>query len=310
MNALVFRGLDGSDPMGFMAACGLLRVAARTIDDTRLSWVEQGGWLAQLHVPDGVDPSDLVMNDLKRWRKGHPAVDFAVGAERKVQDLKHPPVAYRELMRMVAPDREGAPFIAAYATGVAVDGSGQTKPTSFHFTAGQQRFMDVVLNLRDEVEREDVVEALEGPWVGREGPKNLRWRAASERSRALLSFDPGKAPTRTVGGATWLAYQALPLFPCVPVGLRVATTGFTGRGKNERFSWPIWETPLSVDAVRVLVGTTDIADTDAEWRDVRGVVQVFEAAVVRNSQGYGNFAAANPRAPHRRGTARPAHGFQ
>lgn len=297
MNARVFRGLDGSDPMGFMAACGLLRVVARTIDNARLSWVEEGAWLGQLHVPDGVDPTDLVMNDLERWRKGHPAVDFAVGAERKVQDLKHPPEDFRALMSMMALDREGGPFIAAYATGVAADGSGQTKPTSFHLTAGQQRFMDAVLNLRDEVTREDVVEALEGPWVGREGPKNLRWRAASERYRALLSFDPSKTPTTTVAGATWLAYQALPLFPCVPVGLRVVTTGFTGRGKNEHFSWPIWKTPLSVDVVRVLVGTTGLADTDAQWREVRGVVQVFETAVVRSSQGYGNFAAANPRAP-------------
>ncbi len=295
MNARACGALDGADPLGFLAACGVLRVVSRTRPDARLAWCLDGRWSAVLQTTDPVDIVGLVVEDLARWRAGHAAIDFAIGADRKVQDLKHPPDAFRALMRSVAQDDEASRFVAAFATGVAVDGSGQTKPTSLHFCAGQQRFMDAVLDLRDGVTRDDVVEALDGPWVGRSGTKDTRWRAASERNRALLAFDPSKTKDTTMPGAAWLAFQAMPLLVTAPRGLRVRTTGFQGRGHRERFAWPLWTAPLSADAVRTLVGTPGLVETSRDWREARGVAQVFEAAVVRSSQGYGNFAAASPR---------------
>lgn len=295
MKSHVLAGLDASDPLAFMAAIGVLRLLSRERTDVRLRWVEAGSWSAVVDVDGDVDLVDTITADIERWRAGHRALDFAVGADRKIQDLKHPPAEFRSLMRSVASDAEASSFIAALGTGVAIDGTGQSKPTSFHFCAGQQRFMDAVLDLRDSVTRADVVEALFGPWIGRDGPKDLRWRAASERYRALLSFDPSKEKSLTVAGAVWLAFQALPLFPTAPVGLRVVTTGFRGRGKRERFAWPVWSPPLSVDAVRVLLGTRALTETDHAWRSARGVERVFESAVIRSSQGYGNFAAADPR---------------
>lgn len=288
-------GLDAADPLGFMAAVGALRVLSRTIPSARLGWQQTGSWTAALTTPEEIDVEACVQNDLERWRRGHMALDFAVGAERKIQDLKHPPEDFRALMRTVANDEEAASFVAAMATGVAVDGTGQTKPTSIHLTAGQQRFMDAVLSLREEITKEDIHEALFGPWIGRKGPKDLRWRAASDRYRALLSYDPGKETGASVPAATWLAFQALPVFPVVAVGRRAVTTGFSGRGKRETFAWPVWEHPLSLTEIRTLLGTPGLATTDTSWREARGVVLVFESTVVRSSQGYGNFAAADPR---------------
>ena len=289
-------GLDGSDPLGFLAALGLLRVTTHVAPEARLRWVDDGGFRASLTVPDELDPVRCVTDDLERWRAGHAAVDFAVDAHRKVQDLKHPPADFRALMRSVAGDAEAAGFVAAYATGVTVDGSGQTKPTSLHMCAGKQRFMDAVLSLRAEVTPDDIAEALHGPWKGRVGPKNLRWRAAAERLRALLSFDPSKESAATIAGANWLAFQALPLFPTVPRGRKtMTTTAFVGRGKREQMVWPIWAPPLSLPEVRTILGTASLTDLKPIPRRARGIVRVFEAAVVRSDQGYGSFAAATPR---------------
>lgn len=293
MNDVRMTTLDAADPLGFLAALGVLRVVSRADPSARLGWTRDGNGSALLRTNEP-DVVDTLLLDVDRWREGHPAVDFAVNADRKVQDLKHQPEEFRALMRQLVSDADAAEFVAAYATGVAVDGSGQTKPTSLHFTAGQQRFMDAILDLRASVTREDLEEALYGPWRGRVGPKDTRWRAASERSRALLSFDPGKQKSPTVAGAAWLGFQALPLFPVVPRGGRAVTTGFTGRGKNEQFTWPVWSEPLCLSEVRVLLGQSDLVQMNNRERDGRGIGQVLRSDVVRNSQGYGNFSASQP----------------
>ncbi|HUF70682.1 MAG TPA: hypothetical protein VMM79_18680 [Longimicrobiales bacterium] len=292
--ALILRGLDGSDPLGFMAALGLLRVVSREHTEARLAWSRDAVWNATLVTAEPCDPVQLALLDLGRWQAGHPAVDFAIGAHRKVQDLKHRPRDFRSLMGQLVRHPRGAAFVAAYATGAVVDSSGQTKPTSLHFTAGKQRFMDAVLNLRDNVTRDDLEEALNGPWQGRVGPKDLRWRAASDRARALLSFDPSKEKPSVVAGAVWLAFQAMPLFPVVASGGRCVTTGFTGRGKKEAFTWPLWSAPLTVHEVRVVLGLRDLEALEPIGRRRRGIAEVLRSDVVRSSQGYGNFSASRP----------------
>jgi hypothetical protein len=294
MNQIGMTALDGADPLGFMAAAGVLRVITRTHPEARLSWRDDGSLSAVLQSAEPLDLVAVLCTDLTRWRLTHAAVDFAVGADRKVQDLKHEPGEFRTLMTNLATDPEAGEFVAAYATGVAMDGTGQTKPTSLHFTAGQQRFMDAILDLRAHVTEADIVEALFGPWRGRTGTKDTRWRAASERSRALLSFDPGKEAPTSVPGAAWLAFQAMPLFPVVPVGRRAVTTGFTGRGKREQFTWPIWSEPLTLAEARLLIGSRDLAALPTRERTSRGIHRVLQADVIRNAQGYGNFAAAQP----------------
>jgi hypothetical protein len=294
MNETRMPALDASDPLGFLAALGVLRIVSRDDTAARLRWLQDGSWSAAVSTTEPLDLVEVIFADLERWRLGHPAVEFAVNADRKIQDLKHPPEDFRALMLRLAQEPESAEFAASYATGVAVDGSGQTKPTSFHFTAGQQRFMDAVLDLRAGVSREDLEEALYGPWIGRVGPKDMRWKAASDRSRALLSFDPSKEKSSTVAGAAWLAFHAMPHFPVVPVGLRAITTGFTGRGKNEQFTWPVWSAPLNVCEVRVLLGLADLARIGAWERKRRGITQIFRSEVSRNPQGYGNFTASQP----------------
>lgn len=294
MNVTRLTGLDAADPLGFLAALGVLRVTAHTEPAVQLRWERNGRWLPELRTPAPLDPVRLLFADAERWREGHPAIDFAVGADRKEQDLKHPPAEFCKLMLELVRHPEAAEFVAAYATGVAVDGSGQTKPTSLHLTSAKQRFMAAVLDLRDGVTRGDLEEAVYGPWVARVGPKNMRWRAASKRSRALLSFNPGNDKPSTVVGASWLAFQSMPLFPVVPVGRRAVTTGFTGRGKNEQFTWPVWSPWLELSEVRVLLGQREIDQLSPAERRRRGIAQILRSDVVRSDQGYGNFSASRP----------------
>ena len=83
-----------------------------------------------------------------------------------------------------------------------------------------------------------------------------------------------------VYGANRLAIEALPLFPCVPCGGALRTTGFReNRRSGVRLRWPIWTPSLSLDTVRSLLtlsaGLSDDADPEA-WEQ-RGIVARFES---------------------------------
>ncbi|MEM6790922.1 MAG: hypothetical protein AAF715_25610 [Myxococcota bacterium] len=292
---IVLTGLDGSDPLGWLAAIGTLRIVANAVPTARLRWALRERWIPVLSDLGDLDLVEELMRDLEWWREAPPpAIAFAIDADRKIQDLKHPPPEYREWMRqaMRSGDREWADHAMAYATGIVVDGSGQTKPTSFHFTAGTQRFMSVPVELLETVIEDDLRHALFGPWAERDKAKTFRWRAGGERSRALLSFDPSKRSASGAPGPNWLAFHALPLFPAVAIGGRVRTACFTGRGRSESFAWPLWELDLRLDEAKGLV-TFDWVASDESNRHKRGVVAVFRSSIVRSNQGYGSFSPAS-----------------
>jgi hypothetical protein len=57
---LELTGLDGANPLAFLAALGVLRLAARSYPGTRLKWTRRGRWVPALAVPASVDRQGLV----------------------------------------------------------------------------------------------------------------------------------------------------------------------------------------------------------------------------------------------------------
>jgi hypothetical protein len=83
--------------------------------------------------------------------------------------------------------------------------------------------------------------------------------------------------------AVWLAFEALPLFPCFLSEGRLATTGFHTRGaRRERvthFTWPLWKEPLTLDTVRSLLSLPELAEEEPPLPELqaRGIEAVFRA---------------------------------
>jgi hypothetical protein len=63
--------------------------------------------------------------------------------------------------------------------------------------------------------------------------------------------DPEKTDKHTDVPLYVLAFMGLALFPSVPHGNELATTGFDAKGKAWR--WPIWETPVGYRTVASLL---------------------------------------------------------
>lgn len=264
MTRPVLKGLDGSNPLGFMASVGLLRLLEGQGNRARLGFTADGEFHAWIECdPPRDDIPGIVTKDAESAAGTQPwRLEYEKQEKRGVKvvaDLKAPPEQFRKFLTSAIDEwLEGRPeqsnYAAAYGTDVAVDGKGNTKPTAFHFTAANQQFLGAIENTRSRLTRDWVEESLaDGNGKAKAG-SNLRWDPDAERSRALMGVNPNDDGTAVNAALEWLAFRGLPAFPCVPIGSRILTSGVTGRRQDElRFHWPLWSCGASGATVRSLL---------------------------------------------------------
>src|SRR5262249_39702557 len=152
---MLLGGLDGANPLGFLAAVGLLHWATEVGGyDATLQWVHEGGYRPVLGgVPDVSSLCQALAQDAGRWLTV-PALELCYEDAR---DLKPPPEFYaawlRELRHTGAV--ESLSFVLAYGSELGLDNNGRVKPTALHFTAGQQQFLASVREIAEEVTSDD-----------------------------------------------------------------------------------------------------------------------------------------------------------
>lgn len=295
-------GVDGSNPLGFLAALGLLRVAR----GARLGFSENGSFQAFI---DGIDKSesDLAMliaadaaaagNPSAPWRFTYTKAATKMQGPQEVADLKPPPDDFKKFLATcidawLAGDGEAAAYATAYATDVARDQTPNknTKPTAFHFTAAQQTFLGAVEGIRASVNHEWVETSLFRGHGERPG-SNLRWDPGAERNWALMANNPSGDGTRVDAPLEWLAFRGLPLLPSFPRGSSIITTGVVGRGDDMTFTWPLWSIPASLQTARSALQVDWTGST--KERAARGIFAICSSAIRRTSQGFGNFGPSS-----------------
>jgi hypothetical protein len=293
-------GVDGSNPLGFLAALGLLRVVPRA----KLGFFEDGSFRAFL---DEFDKSEhdfaaLVAADASSsedpnapWRFTYTKAATKKQGPQEVADLKPPPDVFKQFLATsieswLMGNEEVAAYAAAYGTDVAVDGKGNTKPTAFHFTAAQQTFLGAVESIRASVNEKWVMTSLFEGHSEQPG-SNLRWDPGAERNWALMASNPNGDGTRVDAPLEWLAFRGLPLLPSFPHGMRIITTGVSGRGDDMTFTWPLWSVPASMQTIRSTL-QLDWSGAAGE-RSARGVFAICSSSIRRTSQGFGNFGPSS-----------------
>jgi hypothetical protein len=300
MSTIPLPGLNGSNPLAFMAAVGLLRVLSRESRQTRLGFVDDGSFTAFVGGFDG-DIVAAVARDAQQSTGNQPWNLSYEKHEKKgtktVADLKAPPDAFAGFLHESTAQwrkgrGEGAEYAAAYGTSVARDGNDNTKPTAFHFTAANQEFLKAVEASRARVDAQWVLQSLMRGHASRPG-SNLRWDPAAERSWALMANNPTSEGTSVDAPLEWLAFRGLPLFPTFPRDAnprpRIITTAVSGRGDEMKLTWPLWCVPASPATVRSLLQLRWSRSLDNR---ARGVFSICHSEVRRTSQGFGNFGPA------------------
>lgn len=289
--------LIARSPLGFLAGLGALDVADRQAPECRprLSWTE--GLLPHAVIDGPASIEQLVgwvEADLEGWRRS--TLLSWPSPEHPEPDLKPEPAALHGWIGAMAEeltpdDRADSDLLVALMAEGAIAGKGNSKPTHLHFTAGQQLFLDMVREIRARMTRDDLMEALQGPWRDESTYPVLGWDVRGERIHALRGFAPSGEKRTGTPGADWLAFLGLRYFPVAVRGEALLTSGCDREWKRGRFRWPVWPMPLTAPVVRSLL-CTDLASDSSAMLNRRGISHVFEAPIRRADQGgYGSFGA-------------------
>jgi hypothetical protein len=290
----VLRGLDGGNPLAFLAALGTLRSLTlawgpgRTV---RMSWKVEGAWRPVLHLDRPASSPEIVEaldNQLKRMQ-GHPL--WSIGPDLKATPKDFGDYANRAVSQLHSDgDRTWADFVAAFGCEATTTDSGLIQDTALRTMsgAGHQHFVQSMALIVDRAGPEHLEKALFHPWRYDDAveKQTLRWDPVDDVRRALRWRDPSGDPRRKrrggMLGANRLAIEALPLLPTIPRGRDLHTTGFTSpRRRPVEWTWPIWSEPIGVDLARSVLAHPSLAELpgDARMRDLAeiGIVEVYRS---------------------------------
>ena len=241
--------LQGHSPIGFMAGVGLLRIAP---PGTRLAWnrVTQS---AELH---GMARQALLEHWLQHMRGRAAAAELHLADDVRKFPVEDFRVAY-ELA-----DEPLASWLRAWWREDGEDG--HTTPTDLCLTGGPQRMIKMARELAEYLDPDSprnarkkdakslvinkFEEALFGPWLYEDACSSWGWDPATYRPGSITKQAPSDMKMEGVAGAYWLAWESLPLFPCIH---GEGTLGFEPRPRA--WTWTSWAEPLDMYAVQALL---------------------------------------------------------
>jgi hypothetical protein len=255
---VILTGLSGGNLLGFLAALGTFRVLSLALpsERIRLSWKLTGGaWRPVLHFQvHRIDDWFAIFMAALGKSNGCRAMSFADNPSVDAPIFLEPEQAAAEAATI--DDRIFADFMAALGSSAWCNDKKKVLDTAFRTMqgAGHQYFLKTMRDLVDLTTDEQIRNALFEPWMPNDKRLGMRWDACENRPNALRWRDPSKETVLTVRGANRVAIEALPLFPVVGDNRNVNTTGFTfPPRRNPRFSFPIWDSPITLDTVRSLL---------------------------------------------------------
>lgn len=293
-------GLDGTNPLGFLAALGLLRILnlRRQSDSVQMLWEESdatwkprvfggGGNIDELlqRLSAGLRDCDPTPWDLDR--------KLPFDAERLRNEVLSASGAasYK--------DRDRIDTLGAFGVECVRDDEEIFEDTSLRMVRTGDSAGNGLLAYGKKVQSETTTDnlrsALTGPWRYEDEGCALRWDPNEYHGYATQWTDPSKEKTVSVRGANRLALAAMPMLPTIPMQTKVGTVAF-GRptSRQECLSWPLWTAVCGIDVVVSLLALSCLQDErpDSSKLYARGVGAVYRCDRAMTSKYYRNFTPA------------------
>lgn len=296
MNHSSLTGLEGTNPLSFLAALGVQVAFASEGEQPRLWWSDD--ITPHAVVDEEFDLERIAAQCMKAfamWRDSPALAPKRLDGSDlpKGDELKLLPDDIRTYLQFTDQKRHpGEDLTTALVAEGSLDNQGVAKPSDFYFTAGQQKLLAVARQILDGVSREDLLSGLKGPWNYKSKLPSLGWDVVDDRIYALRATDPSDGPKLTNPGPEALAILGLSLHPVFGSKDRTLTQGCSGSWKTGSYSWPLWRKPASPQVVKSLLahGYNPAASDRDRWFRSWGIFRVLRSPVRRSDQGgYGTF---------------------
>lgn len=277
-DGLLLNGLDGANPLAFLAALGTLRLLGEHEPSARLCWRPYAsGWCAVLYLPE-VNTNDQLLQTvlplLNQDQANHPA--------RRWESFRDGDAA--ALRTLIECNRD------AWSACIGIEplpNTDHAKRFSQLQTARQDYHVKAVVNLLDRCyEARDLHRTFFRIWDYGDPLEGLTLHLdpSEDRRHAYQWTKPIGDPTRKTSGnmivANRLALEAFPLFPCVHDGPAARTVGFQGHRVHDTFwTWPIWNVPVGRDTAFSMLTLPTLQDEmiDSDHLRARGIAAVCRA---------------------------------
>ncbi|HET7632316.1 MAG TPA: hypothetical protein VFK16_08385 [Gemmatimonadaceae bacterium] len=287
-DGLLLPGLDGANPLGFLAAVGLFRTVAlmEGPDSARLQWEPGWGtWIPRLGCAATSASAVLELMDqhLIKDFQDHPL--SSVYAIHQMDSPAHRRDSIKQYAAAVTcQDRTIADWLAAVTSdAVPPEANNQLQ------TVRRDYFQRTLTTVMANTTREHLERAIFQRWLYADALENqsLHIDPSEDRRHAYQwhkpSGDPDRKRSGGMLGANRLAIEALPLFVSLPEGMRLHTLGFAGfRSKDTRWTWPIWDRPLTFSVTSSLLTLPELQEVEFSRAAVRGLRERGVGAVFRS----------------------------
>lgn len=287
LHKLCCPGIDGSNPLGFLSALGLLRTAVELDPSAKLNWQKSGVWTPVLWLTEDFTTTGFV--EALHSRLGGRESDFhftALGQNTTVPQAVFRAALLDAREHSAITARTTVDFFAALGTDALVsENDGITIQDTALRTmagAGHQHFLETMRNVIKACSAGHLKKALFDAWQYDDPTQtmSLRFDPLGDNRYALQwrnpSGDPSRKKSGSMLGANRLAIEALPFFPTAPGSRFIQTVGFKGhRSRDTFFRWPLWTTPICAKVVSSLLATNLIqSDNKPDYREY-GVSEIF-----------------------------------
>ena len=308
-------GLEPDNPLAFLALLGLLR----SLEEVMPTWLPRVAWTVdEPPVRPVLSVPGTVGKDAISAAAGAGVVKLASRHDfGPHKNLRLSPATAEQLCRAAAggADRYLAALWAALVSDVAVRNKAtevEPTPLCMMFGQGHQHFLERLGAVPRERQPPDrgagrsisetdcLSEALFTVWVRPDAAQSFRWDPHEDVRYAYRATDPRNRTTRagTQHGANRLAAIGLSALTAMPWRARGGTArlAILGGGRDPAsggftFTWPIWRAPVSLAAIRGLLGHPGL--DDATTRADLGIVELRRTRRIAFGR-YLNFTPADP----------------
>jgi CRISPR-associated endonuclease/helicase Cas3 len=297
---IILSGLDGSNPLAFLAALGTLRLVsfAHPGQEAELSWaIRCGTWKPSLHLSIEIDQSSFVQllhDRLERDVRKHPIAFVENMAGIDAQKLRQMFTVWAREAELGS--RGNLDWLSAMCSDMAAGATSQLQTVRRDYFWGN---LESILKLTTS---EHLQRTLFEPWDYADPLDNqsLHFEPSEDRRHAHQWNKPSGDPMRKkrggMLGANRLAIEAFPFFQSIAAGDRLSTCGFSGnRSDNTRWTWPIWSYPANAYVVGSLLALSELQRETPDTKQLlsRGLPVAFRCrrTLVEKTP---NFTAAQP----------------